>query len=315
MKMILVGLLRVLLAGVSWIFWLIDFIFGTNIQDQINGWVDGICDSLVQSSLDAVDSLGGGIAEIQKEIKNASDNIQDAVSMTADFANEAVVDGMGAIGDTVTDSIGSLNDALTQFGEDAGENLYTGMADGIDEEKAEAIKAAANANDEIIDTTQEQYDIHSPSRVFAGFGMNLMRGLSVGIQNGASETESTMEDVIRDSLDLATDILDGQDGDDYTIKVGMDISSVEAQTSRIQDIMSGVNNPNVTASGVNAGYNARSLERNNRKGSDTVNNDNSTTVTYHNTFNIESTDPQQSADEIDKVLKNQNIRFKLAHGM
>lgn len=315
MKMILVGLLRVLLAGVSWIFWLIDFIFGTNIQDQINGWVDGICDSLVDSSLAAVDSLGGGIDEIQKEIKNASDNIQDAVSMTADFANEAVVDGMGAIGDTVTDSIGSLNDALTQFGEDAGENLYTGMADGIDEEKAEAIKAAANANDEIIDTTQEQYDIHSPSRVFAGFGMNLMRGLSVGIQNGASETESAMEDVIRDSLDLATDILDGQDGDDYTIKVGMDISSVEAQTSRIQDIMSGVNNPNVTASGVNAGYNARSLERNNRKGSDTVNNDNSTTVTYHNTFNIESTDPQQSADEIDKVLKNQNTRFKLAHGM
>ena len=306
-SLILRGIINTILAIGGWILDVIDTIFGTNLKEKL----ENVSDNLADEARNMVNNISAGTDKIENAIQNASNNINDVVSMTSDMANDAVTSGMSQISDVVTDSMDQLGDSMTQFGEEAGSNLYTGMG------SSENINGANQVGQDMGNAAAEGFsnatETHSPSRLFARFGNFLMQGLGLGIQNGASETENIMSEVIGDSLQLATDILDGREGDDYTIKVGMDISSVEAQTSRIQDIMSGVNNPSITASGRNAGYNARALERNNR-GSETVNNDNSTTVTYNNTFNIESTDPQQSADEIDKVLKEQNIRFKLAHG-
>lgn len=301
------GLLNALVDAFSW---LIDLIPG--LRDQINAGMKSINDAIDRDVNNTLASLGGGVSEVQKMIEQTSGNISDVVNMTSSAANTAVIDGIGQISNVVADSMDQLGDAMQQFGEEAGSNLYTGLG------SSDNINGANQVGQDMGNATAEGFatatETHSPSRLFAKFGNFLMQGLGLGIQNGSSSTENAMAEVISDSLQLATDILEGQDGDDYTIKVGMDISSVEAQTSKIQDMMSGVNNPNITASGKNAGYNAKALERNNSKGSDTVNNDNSTTVTYNNVFNIESTDPQQSADEIDKVLKEQNTRFKLAHG-
>ena len=308
LSLILRGIINTMLVIGSWILDVIDTIFGTNLKEKLQG----VADNLANEARNMVNSISAGTDKVEASIKNAANNINGVVSMTANMANEAVISGMGAISDTVSDSMDQLGDAMQQFGEEAGSNLYTGMGNSDNIDGANQVgQDMGNATAEGFATATET---HSPSRLFARFGNFLMEGLGLGIQNGAYETENAMAEVISDSLQLATDILEGQDGDDYTIKVGMDISSVEAQTSKIQDMMSGVNNPNITASGKNAGYNAKALERNNSKGSDTVNNDNSTTVTYNNVFNIESIDPQQSADEIDKVLKEQNTRFKLAHG-
>ena len=312
LRLILSGLLNLLYGSFKWVLEIIDFIFGTNMADKVQSAIDGINNKLQDGALKAVDNISGSLQTVQKEMKNASTNINEVVSMTSSAANEAVVDGMSQIGTTVTDSMDQLGSALSSYGEQAGANLTAGL--GSSENQQGAYNTGVKLMENVAEGTQDEAEMHSPSRLFARFGNFLMEGLGLGIQNGASTTENAMAEVISDSLQLATDILDGQDGDDYTIKVGMDISSVEAQTSKIQDMMSGVNDPSITASGKNAGYNARTLDRNNSKGSDTVNNDNSTTVTYNNTFNIESTDPQQSADEIDKVLKEQNTRFKLAHG-
>ena len=308
LSLILRGIINTMLAIGGWILDVIDTIFGTDLK----GKLQGVADNLANEARNMVNSIAAGTDQVEASIKNAANNINGVVSMTANMANEAVLSGMSQISDVVTDSMDQLGDAMEQFGEEAGSNLYTGMG------SSDNISGANQVGQDMGNATAEGFatatETHSPSRLFARFGNFLMEGLGLGIQNGSSATENAMAEVISDSLQLATDILEGQDGDDYTIKVGMDISSVEAQTSKIQDMMSGVNNPNITASGKNAGYNAKALERNNSKGSDTVNNDNSTTVTYNNVFNIESTDPQQSADEIDKVLKEQNTRFKLAHG-
>lgn len=312
LRLILSGLLNLLYGSFKWILEIIDFMFNTNIAAKVQGAIDGINDKLQDGALKAVDNISGSLQTVQNEMKNASNNINEVVSMTSSAANEAVVDGMSQIGTSVTDSMDQLGSALSAYGEQAGANLTAGL--GNQDNLDGAYQAGADTADSYNEGFTDREEINSPSKVFARFGQFLMEGLGLGIQNRASATENAMAEVISDSLQLATDILDGQDGDDYTIKVGMDISSVEAQTSKIQDIMSGVNDPSITASGKNAGYNARTLDRNNSKGSDTVNNDNSTTVTYNNTFNIESTDPEQSADEIDKVLKEQNTRFKLAHG-
>lgn len=301
------GLLNALVDAFSW---LIDLIPG--LRDKINAGMNAINAAIDADVERTLSSLGGGVSEVQAMIEQTSSNINDVVAMTASAANEAVIDGMGQINDVVTDSMDQLGDALSQFGEEAGSNLYQGMGssdniDGAEQVGSDMGTAAATGFAEATET-------HSPSRLFARFGQFLMQGLGLGIQESSDETENAIAEVINESLALATDILNGQEGDDYTIKVGMDISGVEEQTSRIQDMMSGVNNPNLTASGQNAVYNKRALDKASDKSGDSVTNDNSTTVTYNNTFNIESTDPQQSADEIDRVLKEQNMQWKLAHG-
>ena len=307
-NLILRGVIMTFLSLAGWLLDLIDLIFGTNIRSSIQA----AANALANEAKNLVEGIDAGTDKVFKAVENASNNIGDVISYASNSANKAVISGISVINKTVTNSMNLLSDSMIQFGEDSGYNLYTGLG------SSDNIKGANQVGQDMGNAAAEGFsnatETHSPSRLFARFGNFLMQGLGIGIQNGASETENIMSEVIGDSLKLATDILNGQDGDDYTIKVGMDISSVEAQTSKIQDMMAGVNNPNITASGKNAGYNAKALERNNRNGSETINNDNSTTVTYNNTFNIESTDPQQSADEIDKVLKEQNTRFKLAHG-
>ena len=308
LSLILRGIINTMLAVGGWLLDVIDTIFGTDLK----GKLQGVADNLADEARAMVNNIAAGTGYVEDAIKNASNNINGVIQMTSNMANEAVQDGMDQIGDVVTDSVSQLGDTLTEFANDAGSNLYQGLAsdDNLD--------GAYDAGSDMADSTSEGFadeaGIHSPSKVFAQFGKYLISGLNQGIQNGSAETQNVMADVIGDSLALATDILEGQEGDDYTIKVGMDISSVESQSARIQELMSGVNDPSLTASGRNASYNGKTLSKNNSKGSETVNEDNSTTVTYNNTFNIESTDPQQSADEIDKVLKQQNNRFKLAHG-
>ena len=77
--------------------------------------------------------------------------------------------------------------------------------------------------------------------------------------------------------------------------------------------MSGINNVTATAYGRNASYTSRAMRNGSTNGS-IINTDNSKAVTYNNVFNVTSTDPQKSADEIDKALSRQAMMAKLAHG-
>lgn len=285
-----------------------------DILDAYNlGWV---ADALgirkaAKTMMDAADSM------IDSFIRSG-ENVRDAVEEAMENVANAVSIGIDGVNAALTSSLAAIDTAATGMlvfaeGTSIGANMISGMIEGLEGLGGDVYNATSQVTGTVVDAAEDVLGINSPSKVFAQIGRYTMEGLREGIQNEKSATESAMAEVINNSLQMATDILDGQEGDDYTIKVGMDISSVEAQSSRIQDIMSGVNNPSITASGRNAGYNASRMEKNNRSG-EPVTDDHSTTVTYNNTFNIESTDPQQSADEIDKVLKEQNTRFKLAHG-
>lgn len=313
LKAIMAGLLNLLVGSFKWVLEAIDWIFGSSFAQDLENSISSLADSITESAKSTVRSLGGGLQEVQNKLTNASNNIQAVIEMTADAANDAVVDGVGQINDTVSDSLSILNDSLTQFSEDAGSNIMQGLDQGVDEDEATAIGEAIG--DSLQEGFAESTETHSPSRVFIRLGEYLMQGLQLGITNSEDAATEAMTDVINRSLVLANDIINDQADTDLTIKVGMDISSVEAQTSRIQDIMSGINNPSISAAGVNADYNSRALSRKSSSGvinPTTTNNSND--VTYNNVFNITSTDPKESAEEIDRILQQQAMRKKLAHG-
>ena len=275
-------------------------------------WAKSIANAADDTFEDAI--LSG--QNVTNAIAEAGQNITNVITQTSNSVQDAASVGMEAISDAVSTAAEDLGDALGQFGEDAGQNLIAGITNGA--EDSDPYGVGESIGDEVIEGYSDSTETHSPSRVFIKMGEFLMKGLSLGVRNSESEAEEAIEDVVSRSLQLANDIINDQADDDLTIKVGMDISSVEAQASRISDVMSGISDPTITPMGVNAEYNARAMARRSATGgvagASTTTNNNSNDVTYNNVFNITSTDPKESAEEIDKILQQQALKKKLAHG-
>ncbi|GEM44833.1 phage tail tape measure protein [Deinococcus cellulosilyticus] len=72
---------------------------------------------------------------------------------------------------------------LKQGAANLGWNIVEGITGGL-VKNPNAKAAAANAADQVTTTVQDKWDIHSPSRVFAGLGSYAMDGLTLGIQKG-----------------------------------------------------------------------------------------------------------------------------------
>lgn len=65
------------------------------------------------------------------------------------------------------------------------ENIFQGITLGINASMDDMLLLTSRAMDALLATVMQQLGIASPSRVMAGFGRNLMQGLSMGIQAAA----------------------------------------------------------------------------------------------------------------------------------
>ena len=305
MQLIARGLIKVIQAGFGWLFDIIDNIFGTNIQDSLNEAADGIADA----ARNTVNSLDGSLQNVQKAIRKTSNDINNVVKMAVEESNSAVDDGIQQIGGAVKTASEKLSSTYKSLGNDAA----SGYAEGINEGTGKAKDASAGMVQETVDSGQTTQDSHSPSKVFAKLGMWAAIGYAKGIEESQQASSDIMTQMVTNAITAAQDTIDSQNGDDLTIKVGMDISGVEEQSRNISSIMSGINNVTTTAYGRNANYTSNAMSRGSSNGS-IINTDNSKAVTYNNVFNVTSTDPQKSADEIDRALSRQAMMAKLAHG-
>ncbi|MGG3888648.1 hypothetical protein [Metabacillus fastidiosus] len=76
-----------------------------------------------------------------------------------------------------------------------GEYAISGLIAGLLSRKAELIAVAAELASIVSGTFQEELDIHSPSRVFKGFGININEGLIQGIQESSKQLNRVMRNV------------------------------------------------------------------------------------------------------------------------
>ena len=244
-------------------------------------------------------------------LKQANSNITNTVKKSMSAMKDTTTDVMNDINSAMTDSMSKLGDTMTDLAKQATNGFNMTLNDGIDEAKQTGVDLG-NATAEGI-ASVKSLDIHSPSRKMAKLGIYAVQGLINGIDEKKDEVVDTMTSMVSNAVNATQDTIENQNGDDLTIKVGMDISGVEAQSKKITDIMTGINKVDTTVYGKNALYASRSTRKSNSEQSVT-NTDNSSNVTYNNVFNVSSTDPQRSADEIDKVLNRQAIKARLARG-
>ena len=283
-----------------------------------------VLNALYKPIHDAAESMKAGVEKTMDEyadilngnnvvsaLKEANTNIRNTVQKTMSVIKDTTTDSMNDINSAMTDSMSKLGDTLTDLAKQATNGFNMTLNDGIDETK----KTGVDLGDAVAEgvASAESLDIQSPSRKMAKLGIYAIQGLTNGIDEKKDEVVDTMTSMVSNAVNAAQDTIENQNGDDLTIKVGMDISGVEAQSKKITDIMTGINKVDTTVYGKNALYASRSTRKSNSEQTVT-NTDNSSNVTYNNVFNVSSTDPQRSADEIDKVLNRQAIKARLARG-
>ncbi|MCI6883101.1 MAG: tape measure protein [Lactobacillus johnsonii] len=244
-------------------------------------------------------------------LKQANSNITSTVKQSMSAMKDTTTDVMNDINSAMTDSMSKLGDTMTDLAKQATNGFNMTLNDGIDEAKQTGVDLGDAVAEGVA--SAESLDIHSPSRKMAKLGIYAIQGLINSIDEKKDEVVDTMTSMVSNAVNATQDTIENQNGDDLTIKVGMDISGVEAQSKKITDIMTGINKVDTTVYGKNALYASRSTRKSNSEQSVT-NTDNSSNVTYNNVFNVSSTDPQRSADEIDKVLNRQAIKARLARG-
>ena len=283
-----------------------------------------VLNALYKPIHDAAESMKAGVEKTMDEyadilngnnvvsaLKEANTNIRNTVQKTMSVIKDTTTDSMNDINSAMTDSMSKLGDTLTDLAKQATNGFNMTLNDGIDETK----KTGVDLGDAVAEgvASAESLDIQSPSRKMAKLGIYAIQGLTNGIDEKKDEVVDTMTSMVSNAVNATQDAIENQNGDDLTIKVGMDISGVEAQSKKITDIMTGINKVDTTVYGKNALYASRSTRKSNSEQTVT-NTDNSSNVTYNNVFNVSSTDPQRSADEIDKVLNRQAVKARLARG-
>lgn len=282
-------------------------VFGSWLYDKLHGAAEDMKNSVSDDMSKYSDVLTG--KNVTDALDTASNNIRNTVTSITTGVSQTVNDAVTNIVSTVNDTTSTLTDVF----ENAGENTMTGFSNGVNNSLDKVTRSGEVSGEEVINSFTDVLGIHSPSRVFYGLGAYIVQGLANGITDNTYVATDGMTTMVSEALTAAQNTLDSQNGDDLTIKVGMDISGVEEQSRNISSIMSGINNVNATAYGKNASYNSAAMNKGSSSG--TVNStDNSTTVTYNNVINVSSTDPERSADEIDRALQRQATMAKLAHG-
>ena len=107
-------------------------------------------------------------------------------------ALESLKETLGNIGGAISEAAGTIKDKVSEFMQ-AGRDLIQGLIDGISEKIAGIGTAVKNAAGKVVDWFDEKFDRHSPSKVFAEMGRDLMRGLEVGIDGEAPNVQRMID--------------------------------------------------------------------------------------------------------------------------
>ena len=97
-----------------------------------------------------------------------------------------------------------------------GEFAVAGLIDGLNSKKSALVSAAQELASIVKDTFQTALDIHSPSRVFKGFGVNINEGLIQGIQESSRQLDRAMNDVYGSMASSAGKMLQSNSGTQRT---------------------------------------------------------------------------------------------------
>lgn len=115
---------------------------------------------------------------------------------------QGLIDGIKNLANAVWDGIKFVADKIGAFFSgaagwlyDTGKAIVQGMINGIKDMIGKVGEVAGNIADTVKSKVKGLLGINSPSKVFAGFGMNITQGLVNGIDNGMAKVQAAASDL------------------------------------------------------------------------------------------------------------------------
>lgn len=285
----------------------------------IRGVIDsivGIIVGIFEGALDIVNDILDSVVRLIAEIINA---VADFIRSGSTIISDAIADLLDAIIEAATNFIANGN--AIEFFVKLGKAIVQGLFEGIKQGWAELKDGFSGIFAGIGKMFEEDYKIHSPSKVFEEYGYYIEKGLANGLTKYSSLAENAMDDMI-DGVDDKTirlakvmsaisEAVDGNMDIQPTIRPVVDISGIQEGANKINglfgDSMYQLNGSygyvQATATNINRRSASVDVPKPQSKDTSPI-----AQTTNNNTFNINGSNPKEVAFEVSKILQDQSER-------
>lgn len=198
---------------------------GVSETDRLDLQMNGnFIENFVMGIAQTIHNIGVFVGWIVKGV-DESDRL--AIAANGNFAEKFILliaDVINGIKDAVT-WFGKLIDKISKFNPvSVGKNIIDGIAKGIVGKKNVADNAVKAVTDGIKEEAQTELEIHSPSKVFKGYGGYIVEGLA----NGISAAKDLAVNAIQSVSDAVKTIGSQLADDNYGLRGGSISLSIDA---------------------------------------------------------------------------------------
>lgn len=190
---------------------------------------------------DLISDIGSVIdwfVHLDDHIKSAGKSFTKFLDGVENWAAEAGKAAANMV-NAVADAIASLPSKMYE----AGKNVWQGLVKGIQSGISNATGAAANLARSIIDKFTTETDIHSPSKVFWGFGRYIAEGLANGITATKGMAEQAMQKLSDSVIALGQQLTQdnyGMGDTNIAMTANGDETSLEKTAMSLRNVLSNV---------------------------------------------------------------------------
>ena len=173
-----------------------------NYTEKLPQTLGEVKDELYQAGTEAAKSFAQGMAAGGKTDATSavSGAVANASQNTQGITMQQIVASLQAQEPVLTEYVQALEmrlvEVMTGFRVEyvnIGEMMMAGLADGIENGRSGVIQAVAEVVAAAIAKAKSKLDIHSPSKVFEGFGEYSMEGYEIGIKDKMKSVMRTVQ--------------------------------------------------------------------------------------------------------------------------
>ena len=135
----------------------------------------------------AIDSIKNSANNAWENIKNGLQSAMSDLKSGISSAFNDITNMFNGLGDKITSAIANIDLAAI------GTNIVKGIADGVSGGLQFLINALDATIEEAIQWVKDFLGIESPSKLFAGFGLNTMQGMAIGIESGSNLPKQALD--------------------------------------------------------------------------------------------------------------------------
>lgn len=226
-------------------------------SDVLISFLDGLSQKIPEIGTKATDCIVAFITSLGDEMPRITDaaaktvikfinGLADAIENNSEAMAQAGVRLISAITRGISTGIKTLVSTGVAQMKNAGIQLVDGLKNAITSKLSSIASAVTSMGSTVVSKVKSAFGIHSPSRVMYEIGDFLMQGLANGITDNTEQGIAAATTMATDTVDALSkgfgnskDIWNNAFGEnaDPTIKPVLDLSQVEEQAGRLDEIL------------------------------------------------------------------------------